>query len=63
MRQGTPMKDIPVADCGEEDGRLYYRERQYVPENLECQVPLIQEHHDTALAGHPGRAETFDILR
>jgi hypothetical protein len=34
----------------------------YVPEGDQLRLRLIQEHHDTVLAGHPGRAKSFDLL-
>jgi len=62
VRQGTSMRDITVEECSEEGGQLYYRGRRYVPEDPELQLRLVQEHHDTPLAGHPGRSKTFDLL-
>jgi hypothetical protein len=62
VRKGTSMKEITVAECLEQDGRLFYRGKQYVPEVSELQLRLIKEHHDTPLAGHPGRSKTFDLL-
>jgi len=35
VRKGTSMKEITVADCSEQDGRLFYRGKQYVPEDPE----------------------------
>ena len=62
VRKGTSLKEITVAECSEQDGRLFYRGKQYVPEDPELQLRLIKEHHDTPLAGHPGRSKTFDLL-
>jgi hypothetical protein len=62
VRQGTSMRENTVAECSEREGQLYYRGRKYVPEDPELQLRLIKEHHDTPLAGHPGRSKTFDLL-
>jgi hypothetical protein len=62
VREGTSMKEITVAECSEQNGELFCRGKQYVPENPELQLRLIKEHHDTPLAGHPGRSKTFDLL-
>jgi hypothetical protein len=62
VRQGTSMKEITVAECSEQDGRLLYRGKQYVPEDPELQLHLIMEHHDTPLAGHPARSKTFNLV-
>jgi hypothetical protein len=44
------------------DGKLSCQGKRYVPEGEQLQLRLIQEHHNTVLAGHPGRAKTFDLL-
>jgi len=62
IRTKNGFQEITVADCIEEEGRIRYRGNLYVPDNDELHLRIIQEHHDTALAGHPGRAKTFDLL-
>jgi hypothetical protein len=62
IRQGTSMRGIMLAECSDNNGNLYYRGKRYVPEDPELQLLLIEEHHDTPLAGHPGRSKTFDLL-
>jgi len=62
IRINGSLKEITVAECMEQDGRVQYRGKQYVQERNQLRLRLIQEHHDTALAGHPGRAKTFDLL-
>jgi hypothetical protein len=54
IRQGGSLKDITVAECTEQEGKVWYRGKYYVPEGDQLRLRLIQEHHDTALAGHPG---------
>jgi len=41
---------------------LLYCWKGYVAEVIELRLRLIREHHETALAGHPPRAKTFDLL-
>jgi hypothetical protein len=62
MRQGDSLKAITVGECTEREGQVWYRGKRYVPEGNQLQLGLIQEHHDTALAEHPGHAKTFDLL-
>jgi hypothetical protein len=62
IRQGDCLKEITVAECSEKDGQVWYRGKRYVPEGDQLRLRLIQEHHDTTLAGHPGRAKTFELL-
>jgi len=54
IRQGGSLRDITVAECIEKVGQIWYRGRRYVPEGDQLRLRLIQENHDTALAGHPG---------
>jgi hypothetical protein len=62
IRRGDSLKDITVAECMEQEGQEWYGEKSDVPEGDLLRLRLIQEHHDTALAGHPGRKKTFDLL-
>jgi hypothetical protein len=62
IREGDSLKDITVAERTEQKGQVWYRGKGYVPEEDQLRLRLIQKHHDTALAGHPGRAKTFDLL-
>lgn len=56
------MKEITVAGWTEQNEQVLYRGKRYVPEGDQLRLQLIQEHQDTALAGHPGRAKTFHLL-
>jgi len=62
ISQGSSLKEITVAECTEQVGQVWYRGKCYVPEGDQLRLRLILEHHNTALAGHPGRAKTFDLL-
>jgi len=48
------IQEITIAECIEDKGRIRYRWNLYVPEDDKLRLRIIQEHHDTALAGHPG---------
>jgi len=39
-----------------------YPGKQYATMSDQLRLHFVQEHHDTALAGHPGQAQTFDLL-
>ena len=62
IREGNSLKDITVAECTEPDGYVEYRGKRYVRDNAPLKLRLIEEHHDTALAGHPGRVKMLDLL-
>jgi hypothetical protein len=61
IRQGDSLKDITIEECTEQEGQVWYRGKRYVPKGDQLRLQLIQEDHDTALAGHLGRAKTFDL--
>jgi hypothetical protein len=62
LKKGESVQEITIEECSEKDGQLYYRGRRYIPVDIQLQRRLIKEHHDTPLAGHPGRSKTFDLL-
>lgn len=62
IRQRGSMMDIRVWECMKEEGKVWYKGKRYVPEGDQFWLQLIQENHDTALAGHQGRATMFDLL-
>ena len=52
---GIPhSKEVPLSECTINDGRLYFRERLYVPE-VRIADPYTQLAHDTVESGHPGK--------
>jgi len=62
LRANGSLKEITVVQCTKLNGRIQYRGNCYVSEDDQLRLQLIQDHHDTALAGHPGTAKTFDLL-
>ena len=55
-------KKIPLAECSNVDGHLYFRNRRYVPDFEPLHTRLIRVNHDTLAAGHPGRGKTFGLV-
>src|SRR3954447_5775091 len=53
---------ITLSLCKEEEGRLFYQNRLYVPRHALLRSKLIRDHHETPAAGHPGRSKTLDLL-
>lgn len=53
---------LTITDCKEVDGHLWYQGRLYIPDYEPLKVRLLQDHHDTPAAGHPGRAKTLELL-
>lgn len=56
-------REISLAECSESpEGLLLYRNAVYVPNSDKLKLRLLQEHHDSPSAGHPGRAKTLELL-
>ena len=52
------------AICKEHDGTLTDNlGRLYVPENNLLRMEVIQKHHNSPVAGHPGYKKTLDLLQ
>jgi hypothetical protein len=58
IRHGDSLKDVTVGECTEQEGQAGYRRKGCVPEGAQLLLQLIQDHHDTALAGHPAHTKT-----
>jgi transposase InsO family protein len=44
------------------DGLLCFRDRVYVPNDPELRRRITSQHHDTRVAGHPGRWKTLELV-
>ncbi|KAL1556703.1 hypothetical protein AAHA92_12288 [Salvia divinorum] len=44
------------------DGLIYFNRRVFVSPNSRAKRPLLDEHHSSPLAGHPGHERTFRLL-
>lgn len=53
---------IPINEMVERDGRLFVKDRMFVPDDDELRLRLLRSCHDNAAAGHPGRAKTHELL-
>jgi hypothetical protein len=53
---------IILAECTEQEGKLYYRETMFVTDYPPLPLRIILQFHDTPSAGHPGRNKTFDLV-
>lgn len=54
---------VAMADCKAQRGRIYVKDRLYVPEDAAARVEIIHRTHSSAPAGHPGRFKTWDLLK
>ena len=46
-----------------ENGLLYHGHRIVVPHDSELRSQIIRSHHDSKLAGHPGRSKTLSLVQ
>jgi hypothetical protein len=54
---------VSIAECDIDNlGRLRYRERIWIPAYEPLSTELMQQTHDSALTGHPGRDTTLATL-
>src|SRR5215469_6394837 len=50
------------ADWTEQDKVISWQDRIYVPKDNTLRSQIITLHHDTKLAGHPGRYKTLELI-
>src|SRR5438874_379030 len=63
LKDGTiRSRHLTLSQCSERDGKLLYQNRAYVPDHMPLKLRLIQDHHETPAAGHPGRAKILKLL-
>jgi hypothetical protein len=54
---------VTIAECSLDDkGRPRFRERLWVPDYEPLRTRIIQDTHDSAVTGHPGRDLLVSIL-
>jgi hypothetical protein len=59
----TKKLAISIGDCSvNQEGKLLWRQRLWVPEDEPIRTGIIQEAHLSVVTGHPGREETYRIL-
>jgi len=71
IRRYTQKRDEKVkkglltdkANFVETNGVVEYRGLVYVPRNRKLREKIIYAHHDTPLAGHPGRHKTTELIQ
>jgi hypothetical protein len=53
---------IKSAEWSESDGLLMFRGKIYVPNDRDLRHRIIEQHHDTHIAGHAGRFKTLELV-
>jgi hypothetical protein len=62
LKSGPREFGKPLAEWNFENELLLYRGKVYVPKDQSLRLELLKLHHDTLLAGHPGRYKTQELL-
>jgi transposase InsO family protein len=69
LRTGGRSKQISLSECEIRNDpyditkdRLYYKGRLVIPDSDELRFKILQEAHDSPVAGHPGRTKTLALV-
>ena len=60
--RSTSTCSICSSEWSEEDGVLYFRGKIYVPPTTDIRRKIVALHHDSHIAGHPGRWKTLELI-
>ena len=60
--KSSSAKSVHSSEWSEADGLLYYRGKIYVPPTSDLRRKIVALHHDSRVAGHPGRWKTLELV-
>ena len=52
-----------IDDWTFENGLIFYKDKCYVPNNLDLWQKILEKYHDTIPIGHPGQLCTQEIVQ
>ena len=55
-------KSLVSSEWAENNGLLMFRGKIYVPDVKDLRWQIVAQHHDTRIAGHPGRWKTLELV-
>ena len=58
----SPVKRLRSEEWSEEQGLILFRGEVYVPKNIQLRHEIVKLHHDTPIAGHPGRWKMLELV-
>jgi formylmethanofuran dehydrogenase subunit C len=53
---------IKSTKWSESEGLLMFRGKIYVPKDRDLRCGIVEQHHDTCIAGHAGHFETLEMV-
>jgi transposase InsO family protein len=62
LRKDKSRGTIRSAEWSEQDGLLMFRGRIYVPKDRDLRRRIVEQHHDSRVAGHAGRWKTLEMV-
>ncbi|GLB45808.1 putative retrotransposable element tf2 155 kda protein type 1-like [Lyophyllum shimeji] len=63
IRRGNrEVRSVRSAEWSEDQGILMFRGRIYVPNVPELHRQIVEQHHDSLVAGHPGCWKTLELV-
>jgi hypothetical protein len=62
LRKDKSRGTIKSAKWSESDGLLMFHGKIYVPKDRDLRRHIIEQHHDTCIAGHAGRFKTLELV-
>jgi len=60
--KGGNRRTMVGSEWREENGLILFRNRIYVPRDAELRRRIVSQHHDSLIAGHPGRWKTLELV-
>jgi hypothetical protein len=58
----TRTRKLEGQEWSEEQGLILFRGKVYVPRDMELRRKIVELHHDSQIAGHPGRWKTLELV-
>jgi hypothetical protein len=58
----SARKSLRSAEWRESQDLLYFWDRIYVPKDPDLQHRIVEQHHDTRIAGHAGQWKTLELV-
>lgn len=60
--QKSGSKKIDGEEWAVEQGLILFRGKVYVPKDTDLRRRIVEAHHDSTIAGHPGRWKTIELV-
>ena len=62
LRKDKTRGTVRSAEWSESEGLLMFRGKIYVPKDPELRRRIVEQHHDSRIAGHAGRFKTLELV-